>query len=132
MGEKAPRRWYPILMIIMCIKLILQAAISFRAAPKAIHIAFSLFAAVKNQPIPTHKTISRWLTQIGLYKLNCLKELANDWALIVDNSVQAGVHKVLVILGVRLSKLQRKALTFEDMEVLGMEVHERSDTESVY
>lgn len=131
MGEKAPRRWYPILMIVMCIKLVLQAAISFRAAPKAIHIALSQFAAVKNQAIPTYKSISRWLTQVGLYKLNCPKEQANDWALITDNSVQIGPHKLLVILGVRLSKLQGKALTFEDMEVLVMEIHEKSDEKSV-
>ena len=131
MGKKAPRRWYPILMIVMCIKLVLQAAISFRAAPKSIHIAFSQFAAVKNQAIPTYKSISRWLTQIGLYKLNCLKEQADDWALIIDNSVQLGSHKFLVILGVRLGKLQRKALTFEDMETLVMEIHEKSDAKSV-
>jgi hypothetical protein len=131
MGEKAPRRWYPILMIIMCIRLVLQAAISFRAAPKAIHIAFSQFAAVKNQPIPSHKSISRWLTQIGLYKLNCPKEQANDWALIVDNSVQIGTQKCLVVLGVRLSKFQRKALTFENMEMLVMELHDKSNAKIV-
>lgn len=131
MGEKAPRRWYPILVIVMCIKLVLQAAISFRAAPKSIHIILSQFAAVKNQAIPTYKSISRWLTQVGLYKLNCLKEQANDWALIIDNSVQIGTHKFLVILGVRLSKLQGKALTFEDVDVLVMEIHEESDAKSV-
>lgn len=131
MGKKAPRRWYPILMIVMCIKLVLQAAISFRAAPKAIHIAFSQFAAVKNQAIPTYKSIRRWLTQVGLYKLNCPKEQANDWALIIDNSVQTGSHKCLVILGVRLSRLRGKELTFEDMEVLTMELQEKSDATAV-
>src|ERR1700730_13414428 len=131
MGQKAPRRWYPILMIVMCIKLVLQAAISFRAAPTSIHIVFSQFAAVKNQAIPTYKSISRWLTQVGHYKLNCVKEQANDWALIIDNSVQIGTHKFLVILGVRLSRLQGKALTFEDMDALVMEIHENSDTQSV-
>ena len=131
MGKQAPRRWYPILMIVMCIKLVLQATISFRAAPKSIHIAFSQFAALKNQAIPTYKSISRWLTQIGLYKLNRLKEQATDWALIIDNSVQMGSHKFLVILGVRLSKWQGGALTFEDMEPLVMEIHEKSDAESV-
>lgn len=132
MGQKAPRRWYPILMIVMCIKLVLQAAISFRAAPKSIHIAFSAFAAVKSQIVPTYKSISRWLTQVGLYKLNCWKEQANDWALIIDHSIQIGSHKLLVILGVRLSKFQGKALTFEDMEVLTMEIQEKSDAKSVY
>lgn len=131
MGEKAPRRWYPILMIIMCIRLVLQAAISFRAAPKAIHIAFSQFAVVKDQPIPTYKSIARWLTQIGLYKLNCPKEQANDWALIVDNSIQIGTQKCLVVLGIRLSKLKGKALTFEDMEMLIMELHNKSNAKIV-
>ena len=78
MGENAHGSWYPILMIVMCMKLILQAAVSFRAAPKAIPITLSQFIAVKNQAIPSYKSISRWLTQIGLYKLNCLKEQAKD------------------------------------------------------
>lgn len=131
MGEKAPRCWYPILMIIMCIRLVLQAAISFRAVPKTIHIALSQFDAVKNQPIPSHKSITRWLTRIGLYKLNHPKERAEDWALIVDNSIQIGIKKCLVVLGVRLSKLQKKALSFEDMEMLAMELHDESDEKNV-
>jgi len=118
-------------MIVICIKLVLQASISFRAAPKAVHITFSQFAAMKNQPIPSHKSIGRWLTRVGLYKLNCLKEKANDWALIVDNSVQIGTQKCLVILGVRLSKFQGKALRFEEMEMLSMEFHDRSDAKIV-
>lgn len=131
MGEKAPRRWYPTLMIVLCIKLVLHAVVSFRAAPKAIYTAFSHFAAMKNQRIPTHKTICRWLAQIGLYKLKSPKERADNWAVIVDNSVQIGVQKCLVILGVRLSKCQRRALTFEDMEPLIIELHDRSDAEIV-
>lgn len=118
-------------MIIMCIRLVLQAAISFRAAPKAIYIAFSQFVAEKNQPIPSHKGVSRWLTQIGLYKLNSPKEQANDWALIVDNSVQIGTKKCLVVLGVRLSKFQGKALTFEDMEMLVIELDDKSNAKII-
>lgn len=131
MGEQAPRRWYPSLLVLMCIRLVLQATISFRAAPKAIHIAFSGFAAISKKRIPSYKTIARWLTQIGLYKLNSSKEQANDWALIVDNSVQIGQHKLLVVLGTRLSKFKRKALAYEDVEVLVMEVHKKSDSERV-
>jgi hypothetical protein len=44
-----------LLMIVMCIKLVLEAAISFRAAPKAIHIAFSQFAAVKDPAIKLNR-----------------------------------------------------------------------------
>jgi hypothetical protein len=130
MGEKAPRRWYPCLMIIMCIRLVLQAAISFRAVPKAVHVMLSQFDAVKDQAIPTDKSITRWLTQIGFYKLNSPKEQATDWALIIDNSVQIGTQKCLIILGVRLSKFN-KVLRFEDMDVLAIEVHNESDANAV-
>ena len=74
--------------------------------------------------IPSYKSISRWLTRVGLYKLNSLKEQGNDWALIIDNSIQVGHHKCLVILGTRLSKLKLKSLTFADVEVLLIEIHE--------
>lgn len=132
MGEKPPHRWYSCLMIIMCIKLVLQAAISFRAAPKAVHIMFANFDAVKNQPIPTDKTVTRWLTQIGLFKLQHYpREEGTDWALIVDNSIQIGTRKCLVILGTRLSKLQKRALKFEDMDVLAIELHEKTGTDVV-
>jgi hypothetical protein len=131
MGEKAPRSWYPILMIIMCIRLVLQAAVSFRAAPKTVHIAFSQFDAVKEQRIPSYKTITRWLTQVGLYKLNCPKEQADDWGVIVDNSIQIGSHKCIVVLGVRLSKFQGRALTLEDMDILVMKISDKLDAQMV-
>lgn len=131
MGEKPKRCWYPILMIVIRIRLILQAAISFRAAPKAIYTVFCHFDAVKNQPIPSNKTIGRWLTRVGLYKLNSPKEPGNDWALIVDNSIQAGDKKCLLILGTRLSKLKGKPLEFEDVEALVIELHENTDKDVV-
>jgi hypothetical protein len=110
----------------MCIRLILEAAISFRAVPKTIHVMFSQFAAMQKQKIPSYKTVIRWLTILGLHKLNRLKEKASDWALIVDNSVQIGTQKCLVILGARLSNFRGKALTFEDMEPLIIELHDHS------
>ena len=64
------------------------------------------------------------MTRVGLYKLNSPKEHANDWALVIDNSIQVGTHKCLVILGARLSKLKLKSLTFADVEVLLIAIHE--------
>lgn len=132
MGEKPPRRWYSCLMIIMCVRLVLQAVISFRAAPKAVHVMLSNFEAVKNQRIPTDKTITRWLTQIGLYKLqHCQREQGADWALIIDNSIQIGTQKCLVVLGTRLSRLKKRALKFEDMDMLTIELHDKTDANVV-
>lgn len=115
----------------MCIRLILQASISFRAVPKAIHTVFSHFPSVNKQPIPSHKTIGRWLTRLGLYKLNSPKEQGDDWAIIVDNSVQVGTMKCFVVLGTRLSKLEGKPLKFADVEVLLIELHEKTTNNSI-
>lgn len=60
------------------------------------------------------------------------KERADDWAFIIDNSVQVGSEKCLVILGARLSTLKWKSLTFEDVEVISIEIHENSNQDVVY
>jgi hypothetical protein len=97
-----------------------------------VHITFSQFDAVAAQPIPSYKAITRWLTQIGLYKLQCEQEQADDWALIADNSIQLGTQKCLVVLGIRLSQFQKgKALTLEDVKPLVIELHNKSDAGTV-
>ncbi len=128
MGDKPKGCWFPTVMIVMCIRLILKASISFRAAPKAIYTIFSHFPSVKDQEIPTNNTIGRWLTKLGLYKLNLPKEQGEDWALIVDNSIQVGTKKCLVILGTRLGKLSKRSLTFEDVETLLIKVHDQDNS----
>ena len=131
MGVPAPRHWYPTLMVVMCIKLLLGAALSFRAIPKSIHIMFAEFSVLQKVKIPKSKTVLRWLVKVGLYKLQALKEQATDWALIIDNSIQLGSQKCLVILGIRLSELPGKALTLEDMHMISIEIHEEGNAEVV-
>jgi len=115
----------------MCIQLVLKAAVSFRAVPKAVHLVFSHFPAVKTQKIPSYKTITRWLTRIGLYKLHRPKERADDWIFIVDNSIQIGTQKCFVVLGIRLSKLKAWPLTFEDVEVVLIELHDEGGQQEI-
>lgn len=119
-------------MVVMCINLLLNAALSFRAIPKAIHTLFSEFPIFHKIKIPTPKTVLRWLVKVGLHKLLAAKEKADDWAFIIDNSIQLGAQKCLVILGMRLSKLKKGSLTLADMEVVSIEVHENSSAEIVY
>ena len=44
-----------------------------------------------------------WLLRLGLYELARPKEQADDWAWIMDHTLQLGPYKSLVIVGVRLS-----------------------------
>ncbi len=63
--------------------------------------------------------------------MHCLSAFAVPLHLRPHNSIQIGVHKCLVVLGIRLSKRPERALTFEDMEVLAMEIHEQTDAKVI-
>lgn len=72
---------------------------------------------------PAVETCIQWEMKFGLYKLTCPKEPADDWVWIADHVVSKGVHKCLVVLGVRMSNLLKKGdltIRFEDVEPLGI------------
>jgi hypothetical protein len=72
---------------------------------------------------PTPETCIQWEMKVGLYKLSRPKVVADDWVWLADHVVSKGVHKCLVVVGVRMhTLLQRKDLTLshEDLEPLGI------------
>jgi hypothetical protein len=58
-----------------------------------------------------------WVEKIGYARLQCPKEKADDWILILDESIGIGQEKVLVVLGIRRSKIDfTRPLVLQDME----------------
>jgi hypothetical protein len=55
--------------------------------------------------IPHWTTGRLWLLRLGHALLTATKEQADDWAWLIDHSVQIGQEKCLVILGIRLRDL---------------------------
>ena len=74
-----------------------------------------------------------WLFRLGLYELTCGKEAADDWVWLVDHTVQLGVHKGLIVVGLRLSVWQRapRPLQHADVRLLHLEPMEHSDGKRV-
>ena len=82
-----------------------------------------------------HWTTGRlWLLRVGLYKLTRPKTIADDWVWIVDHTVQIGVEKCLVVLGIRLCDLPAAGtcLRLEDLEPLHIEPMPKSNSELVH
>lgn len=81
---------------------------------------------------PNFNTIRQWSLRLGLYELNRRKEYRKDWIFILDITIELGVAKCLVILGVPQEKLteiiekEARGLHHEDVEVLALEVLEKS------
>lgn len=84
--------------------------------------------------IPSRSIIRLWLSKFGLHKLIQPKTLANDWAIIIDHTIQIGKLKILIVLGLRLSHLPfNRSLTLTDVHPLvlfpmqnstGQKIHE--------
>jgi len=88
-------------------------------------IAFETIPELKNYFAPSCTTIKYWAAQVGYYKLKRAKNIANDWMVIIDASIQMGEKKCVLALGCRvasLKKIKNRALILEDLEVLSMRI----------
>ena len=112
--------------------LVLQAAVSLRGAA-AIFVHLPRLSYDPQGDWPTPGTIQMWLLRLGLDALQQPLEQADDWAWLVDHTVQIGKTKCLLIVGVRLSKWRELGgeLTHHDLSVIALEPVEHSDGETV-
>jgi hypothetical protein len=99
---------------------VLSAAASLRGASRTLETVLSLFGPAL--PCPSWYAGRLWLLRIGYYKLTRPKPKASDWVWILDHTVQVGVEKCLLILGVRLGELSRTdlVLSHEDVEPIAL------------
>lgn len=82
-----------------------------------------------------HWTTGRtWLLRLGLFKLTRPKPQSEDWIWFVDHTVQIGVEKCLVVLGIQQCDLPPAGtcLTLEHLEPLLIEPMPKSNSELVH
>ena len=88
---------------------------------RALSLSFGIHISSMNLPCkkPTHTTLLNWIHKIGYYELTKTKEKADDWILILDESIQLGQDKVLVIFGIREKDIDfSRPLNFQDLTPL--------------
>lgn len=75
---------------------------------------------------PSFSTAKLWVEKIGYAKLKSVKEKADDWILILDESIGIGQERVLVVLAIRRSKIDfSRPLALNDMEPMLVKSKER-------
>lgn len=103
---------------------------SFRSLSK-IFATFNLYLKLELSS-PSSSTVKLWIEKIGYAKLRSYKEKADDWILILDESIGIGQEKVLVILGIRRSKIDfTRPLTLQDMEPILVKSSEKWTKENI-
>jgi hypothetical protein len=108
-----------------------QAGISLRGTSRVLALLVDAFGLPFDVP---HWTTGRlWCQRFGLAQRNAPKERAEDWAWLIDHSVQIGTQKVLVILGLRLRDLPPpgQCLTHDRMQLIALEPMESSTRQDV-
>lgn len=119
----APGSWYPLLIIILCIQLVIRGALPLRTASNSLKISFETIPELKKYSAPSCTAVKRWLQKVGYYKLKQPKIIADDWNTLIDASIQMGDKKCLLVVGCRKSSLlKNRALTLEDLEILSMSI----------
>jgi hypothetical protein len=106
-------------MVLLMLRLVLDAAISMRAASRTIEITGQVYRQQLLEG-PSHNTVRNMLQRVGLYEIMRAKAVADDWIWFIDHTIQAGITKCLLVLGIRASDFRQlnRPLRCDDMSVL--------------
>jgi hypothetical protein len=88
-------------VVLSFLVLVLRYGASLRCAAAVLGWLGSVTA--REDLSPDGATGRSWLMRLGLAALTRPKAVADDWAWLIDHSIQVGRCKCLVILGVRLA-----------------------------
>lgn len=106
----------------LTLSLVIQTATSFRGLSAILKLEMDS-GFINAKRMPSHTTLRRWLNQYGYFKLTSIKDKADDWIYIIDNSIRAENRKVCLILGVRSSQLKKGSyISFKDVEVIELQL----------
>ncbi len=111
---------YGLQTIWLFLQLVLDAGVSLRGVSRVMEILGNVLGLTL--PVPCWTTGRLWLLRLGHAMLTQSLEAAEDWAWLIDHSVQIGQEKCLVILGIRLCHLPPpgQPLRHEDLHLIAL------------
>lgn len=104
-------------LICLVLALKFNTSASFRSISKTI-VMLNIYLDL-NLKSPSHVTIIIWAKKAGIHFLNGQKEKADDWIILIDESVEFGNDKLLVVLGIREAHIDfSRPLNYQDVTCL--------------
>ena len=118
-------------MIALAVFIRVHANGSLRCAAKTVGFLAQLMGWSYTAPV--HATVDNWVRRLGLFELRGGTAKQGEYVTIIDESIQIGCEKALLMLGVKLhpDRCHCAPLRFEDVEVLGIRVAESWTAEEV-
>lgn len=115
---RAKAHLYSLKVMMLGIQFIILAHCSLRGAMHIFKIICNFFCI----ETPSWVTIQNWLLRAGLYSLQKSALRRSDWIFILDNTVQIGTKKALIILGVSREHLKNSGYCLKHTDVRVFEI----------
>lgn len=115
---KVKRHHFPLYIITLCIQLRIQAGCSYRGICKILQV-LKLNYLLEIQKIPCANTIENWVSKTGHYCIENASESLDckTFCLIMDECINLGNERTLLMLLTPYQRQKEKALTFEDTRI---------------
>jgi hypothetical protein len=122
-NQVAKGHCYPLFLVLFCVQYLGYGAQSFRGCVHSL-VCINLCFRLGFGKIPSHTTIRNWACKMGYYRVHKeVEQREEKWLILIDESISLGNEKILLILGMPLSKVSfEKALNLSDLRVLAMEI----------
>lgn len=129
-GKKAKGHHYSLSIVLFVTELYKYGSMSLRSCR---HTIFCLYLILGLEGgLPCHNTIRNWLCKLGLHRLQNEVGQDKEYVIYVDESINFGSEKILLLLGVSTDKIPKnRSLYHSDVEVLGIEVSKEWKGEQV-
>ncbi|TAG46791.1 MAG: hypothetical protein EAZ31_00005 [Cytophagia bacterium] len=122
-NQSAQGHSYPLFLVLFCVQFLNYGAQSFRGCVHSL-VCINLCFRLGFRKLPSHTTIRNWSCKMGYYRVHKVVEKSEElWLILIDESISLGNEKILLVLGMPLSKvIFDKALQVADLRVLAMEI----------
>lgn len=122
--EKAHGHQYPVQLVWLMVLWQEYGGMSLRGVR---HCIAQLYVVLNlNCKVPSHVSIRNWTCKMGYFRLQEVQKRSFDgeeWVLIIDESIGIGSQKMLLILGLPISKWDfSRSLTQQDVEVMCVDI----------
>lgn len=102
-----------------------------RSIPRVLATVCGFLTGRPSDTVTSWTTVRCWLMRLGLYALLRPLQRADDWAYLIDHTVQIGTMKCFAAVGVRLSEWPDRCLRHEDLCLIELTPMEHSTAAAV-
>jgi hypothetical protein len=122
----------PTWCIALAVRLVTAVKLSIRSVPRALAAVLDALTGRPTTAPMSATTLRCWLMRLGLWALLRPLPRADDWAYLIDHTVQIGTAKCFAVVGLRLSEWPDRCLGHGDLRLIELAAMEHSTAAAVH